>query len=54
MEKKAEKEKVVKTPSKEELMQKAIAAKCIACQGGYADRVASCAFKDCPLYEYKG
>ena len=48
--------KEVKAPAKptvEELMKKAIHAKCIACVGGYHDKVVSCSFKECPLYEYK-
>ena len=53
---KAEEVKEVKSsvkPTAEELMKKAIKAKCIACVGGYHDRVASCSFRECPLYEYK-
>ena len=45
--------KVAAKTSVEELMRKAIHAKCIACVGGYHDKVASCSFKECPLYEYK-
>lgn len=45
--------KVAVKPSVEELMRKAIHTKCIACVGGYHDKVASCSFKECPLYEYK-
>ena len=44
---KTEEVKEVKTPTKptaEELMKKAIHAKCIACVGGYHDRVVSCSF----------
>lgn len=45
--------KIAAKSSVEELMKKAIHAKCIACVGGYHDKVASCFFKECPLYEYK-